>query len=516
MRFVGNDNLPLVGGMLYTYAAGTSTPQATYTDSTGSFVNTNPVIANSRGEANIWFTPGQSYKVILTDSLGNTIWTVDNIIANGSSTGAVNGLTSVTGTNTITAISSGITVLAAGQMFSGVAANTNTGATTININSLGAVSITNNGNALVGGELIATIPFLLYFDGTKCHLMGGTQYIQSANIACAATLNLSRGTITGDYLHVTTGVNTVTAITMQKGEEVTVVWDVAAILTNGASLILPGAANIQLSVGDVTVFRGEASGVVRLISYTSVLGTPLIADQIQPITASVGSNAMTVTLNNTSLEFRNGSLTSGAVSQFKITTPISVVIPSSATLGTVNAILSRIAVIAMNNSGTIELAVVNTAGGVNLDETTLISTTAISAAATSATVVYSTSSRGSLSFRIVGYIESTQATAGTWATAPSLIQGAGGLSVSGWNSLGNGQNWNAVTRVSGTTYYNTTNKPIFVCAGTSSSGTLTIFVNGIQTATSAGGAGTYYAIVPPGNSYVITSTVALSFVSELR
>ena len=75
------DNLgfPLVGGKLFTYAAGTSTPQATYTDSTGNTPNTNPVILNFRGEAFVWLNPLQSYKFVLQDAFGNLIWTEDNI-----------------------------------------------------------------------------------------------------------------------------------------------------------------------------------------------------------------------------------------------------------------------------------------------------------------------------------------------------------------------------------------------------------------------------------------------------
>lgn len=69
--------LALVGGKVYTYIAGTSTPKATYTDSTLVTPNTNPTILDARGEADIW--PNGSYKVILKDSLDNTIWTVDNI-----------------------------------------------------------------------------------------------------------------------------------------------------------------------------------------------------------------------------------------------------------------------------------------------------------------------------------------------------------------------------------------------------------------------------------------------------
>ena len=73
-----NTGLPLTGGLLYTYIAGTSTPKATYTDSTGDFANTNPVVLDAAGRADVWIATGM-YKFILMDSTGNEIWSVDNI-----------------------------------------------------------------------------------------------------------------------------------------------------------------------------------------------------------------------------------------------------------------------------------------------------------------------------------------------------------------------------------------------------------------------------------------------------
>lgn len=78
-QFFTAAGVPLVGGKLYTYAAGTSTPLATYVDSAGVTANTNPVIMDSRGEANIWLLPGLAYKFVLKDPDDTTIWTVDNI-----------------------------------------------------------------------------------------------------------------------------------------------------------------------------------------------------------------------------------------------------------------------------------------------------------------------------------------------------------------------------------------------------------------------------------------------------
>jgi hypothetical protein len=78
MQFFTAAGIPLVGGKLYTYASGTALPLATYTDSTALTVNANPVILDSRGEANVWFGPSR-YTLVLRDSVDNLIWTVAGV-----------------------------------------------------------------------------------------------------------------------------------------------------------------------------------------------------------------------------------------------------------------------------------------------------------------------------------------------------------------------------------------------------------------------------------------------------
>lgn len=70
---------PLSGGKLYTYAAGTTTNQTTYTDQGGGTPNANPVILDSSGEANVWVDPTLSYKYVLKNSSDVQQWSVDNI-----------------------------------------------------------------------------------------------------------------------------------------------------------------------------------------------------------------------------------------------------------------------------------------------------------------------------------------------------------------------------------------------------------------------------------------------------
>ena len=136
-QFLDAAGQPLVGGKVYTYAAGTTTPLATYTTAAGGTANTNPVILNSRGEADIWYTPGLSYKVVLQDALGSTIWTVDNIPTTGSMAAQNSDNVSITG-----------------GTISGVTLSSNTTGTASNVT--GTVAVANGGTGSTTASLART------------------------------------------------------------------------------------------------------------------------------------------------------------------------------------------------------------------------------------------------------------------------------------------------------------------------------------------------------------------------
>lgn len=117
-QFFDDDGSPLAGGKICTYSAGTTTPLATYTDSTGSVLNTNPVILDSAGRATIWFG-AFSYKVVVrtpgtdsTCSTGSVIRTDDNIPGAGQSvaSNAWSSVTAATNSNAGTFAMSGNTL----------------------------------------------------------------------------------------------------------------------------------------------------------------------------------------------------------------------------------------------------------------------------------------------------------------------------------------------------------------------------------------------------------------------
>ncbi len=81
-QFFNNNGVPLSGGKIYTYEAGTTTPATTYTSSSGTTAHTNPIVLNSAGRVStgeIWLIGTLYYKFALYDANNVLIATYDNI-----------------------------------------------------------------------------------------------------------------------------------------------------------------------------------------------------------------------------------------------------------------------------------------------------------------------------------------------------------------------------------------------------------------------------------------------------
>jgi hypothetical protein len=80
-QFFDDNGVPLAGGLIYTYQAGSSTPLVTYTDNGGTIANANPIILDASGRTpqQIWLLTGYSYKFVLQNADAVLIQTLDNI-----------------------------------------------------------------------------------------------------------------------------------------------------------------------------------------------------------------------------------------------------------------------------------------------------------------------------------------------------------------------------------------------------------------------------------------------------
>ena len=82
-QFFDNNGTPLAGGKLFTYGAGTTTPQTTYTSASGAVPHTNPIVLDSAGRVpggEIWLTNALAYKFVIETATAILIGTYDNVV----------------------------------------------------------------------------------------------------------------------------------------------------------------------------------------------------------------------------------------------------------------------------------------------------------------------------------------------------------------------------------------------------------------------------------------------------
>jgi len=249
-----------------------------------------------------------------------------------------------------------------------------------------------------------------------------------ANIASAATVDLTAAT--GNTINIT-GTSATSAFTLTAGQWMLLVPTGAWPLTyHATNCNINGGASYTCQVGDRIYVGKDAAGV----TYVNVIkqnGRAIVDfDSIASFTAvtNTPANGVTITIPAGSLQFRSTTLPTGTPVTRTIASPISLVISSGSTLGATNGVASRIVVLAIDNAGTVEVAAVNINSGLALDESALISTTAEggAGAADSELVIYSTTARTNVAYRVIGYYDETQTTAGTHTSALTLVQGVGG------------------------------------------------------------------------------------------
>lgn len=167
IQWMDNNGAPCAGCLLYTYQAGTSTPQTTYSDPAGTMANANPVVADAAGRMNV-FVGTSAYKFILTLPNMVQLWSEDNITS--SSIALLSTNNTWTGTNT----------------FNGVVTFNATPVFTTGFTAAGPV------NLGLGGSLAGTFSGSPTFSGTP-NFAGGI-VLASLSLSGQLTSTVSTGT----------------------------------------------------------------------------------------------------------------------------------------------------------------------------------------------------------------------------------------------------------------------------------------------------------------------------------
>lgn len=290
----------------------------------------------------------------------------------------------------------------------------------------------------------------------------------------------------------------------------------------GLGVPAPNTTDTRLEWRNALGFTAIGNSLVTAANAAAARATLGGYRQIQPVVVSVNgansspANGMRITLNPTVIDFRNATPGSGLVDSVEIVAPVHLDIPSGATLGTTNGQKAILAYGVLNNGGVAEGFVNNLAGELELSEQGLLTTTALSAASDLANVVYSMVARANVPYRLLGFLEVTQAAVGTWVTAPSLLNGSSSP-LAMWLA-GYGQAWKDVSgaRASGVPQTNLTGRDIEVAVNANAA-SITGFswtVDGFQlgsTNVQPSVPQNAYFTVPPGKTY--SATCSAGFIS---
>lgn len=139
------------------------------------------------------------------------------------------------------------------------------------------------------------------------------------------------------------------------------------------------------------------------------------------LTQSISDGALTLSYAPRLLQFRSSTLTNGMAIEATPNAEMGLTVASGATLGGSSRVPIDVLVLGILNGGTPVIGVVNADGGLVLDESGLISSTAISASATSASVVYSSVAVTNSPYIILSRLSVTLPTAGGWSVLPTVI-----------------------------------------------------------------------------------------------
>lgn len=266
---------PLNAGKVYTYAAGTTTPKATYTISDKSVSAANPIILDSNGKSTIW--ADGSYKFVIKDSSDNTLYTYDNLFFGYDDGQSYWGGTSGGTGNAHTVTVSNVSAYTAGLRLQFIAGNTSSATNpTLNVSSLGAVTLKKGDGttALTVGEIRQNYLYdVLYDSGNSCF-----RVLNSEDYSTATSSISAAGTTQGTATSLASTVSVVSTVTAGATDGV--------ILRATSPGLLRPVFNDD--TGDILKVYPPTGGQINTLATNAAYSMP---PNTRAIFASLGSNA---------------------------------------------------------------------------------------------------------------------------------------------------------------------------------------------------------------------------------
>lgn len=294
-QFFDNSGNPISGGKLNWYAAGTTTPQNTYTDSTGNTAASNPVVCDSAGRAQVWLT-NASYKLVIQTSAGVTLQTIDGInisippvsMAGVNSTDDVNIQQPTPATSGANQSSKNLNIQ--GSFWNGSAAATDQWQVNETLgtgtNPTSTLNVTHSGST---GNTSISLP------AATPIVVGGDTGISRTAPAAFAFGNGTQGDTSASISAATLGVGT--GGTVQFG------------VLNGASITRAGSALLQIGDGNA-----NAAGSLNLTNLTA-------SGTVNKVNITAPSSSSTLTIANGKTLTANNTLTLAGTDSTTMTFP---------------------------------------------------------------------------------------------------------------------------------------------------------------------------------------------------
>jgi hypothetical protein len=289
MQFIPGGIVPANGGLLFFYAAGTSTKTTVYKDNAAAVAWSNPIVLDSGGNlpsgGEVWFQSGVTYKVVFapsndTDPPTSPYWTKDNLQGVNDVSGQISALEWIVGgvptfisSTSFSLIGDVTAIYTTGRRLK----TTSTGgliySTITSVSFSGGITTVNLAND--SGVLDSGLSAVSYglFNPISPSIGPAEINRKAASVASAGSGTTDIYGVTGDYLHIT-GTNTIRNFSSAPypGIERTIIFDGALILASSASLSIPGG-NVSTVANDRAIVRADTSStsIVTMYQRNSVL-----------------------------------------------------------------------------------------------------------------------------------------------------------------------------------------------------------------------------------------------------